>query len=345
MEKEPVLHLLKSNVFSGAENVVVQIIRLFRHERKMFYCSPKGKIVDSLKMRGIRHISLKSFNPVILWEIINKYNIGIIHAHDPGASVLASLIPKKIMIIAHIHGNHDNMKIISFKSVLFLISSLRYRKIIWVSNSCYNDYYFKKYLKSKSMILENIINPEEVKMKQLENSLAESYDCIYLGRLSQEKDPIRAIEIIKKVVMKIPNFKMVFVGDGVLRHDCQKLVEKYKLDNNIFFKGFQDNPIPYLYNSKILLMTSRYEGVPMSALEAMCLGKPIISTPTDGLIELIDLNKTGFYSDDDNQLIEYIIKLYKNKEMYKLISQNALQRFTNYNDIEYYKKRIEECYE
>ena len=345
MKKKPVLHLLKSNVFSGAENVVVQIIRLFKNERNMFYCSPTGKIAESLNMRGIKYIPLKSFNPLSIWKIINKYNINIIHAHDPGACVLAAMVPKKITIIAHVHGNHDNMKIISLKSVLFLICSLRYKKIIWVSNSSYNDYYFKNYLKRKSFILENVINPSEIEDKILKDRITENYDCIYLGRLSQEKDPIRAIKIIREVVREIPNFKMVFVGDGILKGDCQKLVKKYKLDNNIIFKGFQNNPIPYLYNSKLLLMTSKYEGIPMSALEAMCLGKPIISTPTDGLLELIDLNVTGFYSDNNNELIEYIIKLYNDKNKYDLMSRCALCRFEKYNNVENYKKRIGECYE
>lgn len=343
MESSKVLHLLKSNVFSGAENVVVQIINLFKHDRKMYYCSPNGKIRNSLKMRNIKYISLNKFNPIFLYSIVKKYQINIIHAHDPGACVLASFIPLKI--IAHIHGNHDNMKILSFKSILFLISSFRFKKIIWVSNSCLNDYYFKKYVENKSIILENVIDSNEIYKKSFNNDLKEVYDCIYLGRLSPEKNPIRAIKIINEVVKKIPNYKVVFVGDGILRADCEQLVKKYNLDENVCFIGFQNNPIKYLKNSNVLIMTSIYEGIPMSALEAMCLGKPIVSTPTDGLINLIQLNKTGFYSSNDNQLIDFMIELYKNNQVYNYLSQNTLKRFKKINNLEKYKKKIEECYE
>lgn len=343
MESSKVLHLLKSNVFSGAENVVVQIINLFKHDRKMYYCSPNGKIRNFLKMRNIKYISLNKFNPIFLYSIVKKYQINIIHAHDPGACVLASFIPLKI--IAHIHGNHDNMKILSFKSILFLISSFRFKKIIWVSNSCLNDYYFKKYVENKSIILENVIDSNEIYKKSFNNDLKEVYDCIYLGRLSPEKNPIRAIKIINEVVKKIPNYKVVFVGDGILRADCEQLVKKYNLDENVCFIGFQNNPIKYLKNSNVLIMTSIYEGIPMSALEAMCLGKPIVSTPTDGLINLIQLNKTGFYSSNDNQLIDFMIELYKNNQVYNYLSQNTLKRFKKINNLEKYKKKIEECYE
>ena len=343
MEDGKVLHLLKSNVFSGAENVVVQIINLFKYDRKMYYCSPNGKIEDSLKMRSIEYISLNRFNPIFLYSIVKKYKINILHAHDPGACVLASFMPLKI--IAHIHGNHDNMKVLSFKSLLFLISSFRFKKIIWVSNSCLNDYFFKKYIENKSIILENVIDSNEVYKKSFNNDLKEIYDCIYLGRLSPEKNPIRAIKIINKVVRKVPNYKAVFVGDGILRNDCEQLVTKYNLNENIHFVGFQDNPIKYLKNSKVLLMTSIYEGIPMSALEAMSLGKPIVSTPTDGLINLIQLGQTGFYSSDDNQLTDFMIKSYKNKQAYKCLSENTLKRFKKINNLERYKTKIEECYE
>ncbi|WP_050636071.1 glycosyltransferase [Candidatus Stoquefichus sp. SB1] len=344
MNKKRVLHVLRSNVYSGAENVVCQLINIFKQDYQMFYCSPVGKIEDTLKEKNINYIKLIKFNPLNLRKIVSHNSIDIIHAHDPGACVLASLTFNKKKIIAHVHGNHTNMKSLTLKSVLFLISSMKFDKIIWVSESSLKDYFFYKLIKNKSIILMNIISPEEIYYKS-KLYQTERFDCIYLGRLSEEKNPIRAIRIIKDVVKEIPDYRMIFVGDGVLFNECKKYAESLRLENNITFVGYQNNPYPYLYQSDVLLMSSIYEGTPMSALEAMSLGKPIISTPTDGLTDLIKLNETGFYSNDDIEMSRFMKMLKKDRNYYLELSENTRKRFNDLNDLEKYKECMRQIYE
>ena len=66
------------------------------------------------------------------------------------------------------------------------------------------------------------------------------------------------------------------MGDGDLARHIVELSKKLGIDKNVTFFGFRDNPIKILYCSKVMLMTSRYEGTPMSALEAQALGVPIV---------------------------------------------------------------------
>ena len=91
-------------------------------------------------------------------------------------------------------------------------------------------------------------------------------------------------------------------------------------------------------------MTSIYEGVPMCALEAMSLGLPIISTPTDGLVEIIEQNKNGFYSNSDEEISKKIINLLKNNDEYKKMSSNALKKSKKLNDINKYKETLNKYY-
>lgn len=138
---------------------------------------------------------------------------------------------------------------------------------------------------------------------------------------------------------------MIFVGDGVLFNECKKYAESLRLENNITFVGYQNNPYPYLYQSDVLLMSSIYEGTPMSALEAMSLGKPIISTPTDGLTDLIKLNETGFYSNDDIEMSRFMKMLKKDRNYYLELSENTRKRFNDLNDLEKYKECMRQIYE
>lgn len=92
--------------------------------------------------------------------------------------------------------------------------------------------------------------------------------------------------------------------------ELKEYINNNNLNNNVFLLGFQTNPYVYIKNSKIMLLTSIYEGTPMCALEALCLGKPIVSTPTDGMKDLIKQGFNGFLSDKDDELINNIINYY-----------------------------------
>lgn len=341
-----VLHLLSSNKFSGAENVVCQIINMYKDDNKyeMVYCSLDGPIKNTLKENNIIYYPLKKMNYFEVNKAIKYYNPDIIHAHDAKASILACIASKGLKIISHIHGNHDNMKKFSLKSILYYIISKKINFIFWVSNSSLEGYKYKNKIRNKSEVLYNVINLNELRKKVEQDKNEYNFDCIFLGRLCSIKDPIRLINILSLVKKELPDFKMVIIGDGELKEKCKKLVKQLNLSNNIVFMGYKSNPLKILHDSKIMIMTSKYEGTPMCALEAMSLGVPIVSTPTDGLCELIENNKTGFLSNKDEVLAKYIIKLIKNESLREEFSVNTKKRFTKLNDTNRYKERIENAY-
>ena len=140
-----VLHLLASNVYSGAENVVCQIIKMFEDSCDMYYCSPRGTVENTLQDKGVKYIPINNLNKKELKKIYDEYKPDVIHAHDVRASVVASSLCKKCKIISHIHGNDErNMGKITLKSLVYALSVKKFSKIFWVSNSCLEKYYFKK---------------------------------------------------------------------------------------------------------------------------------------------------------------------------------------------------------
>ena len=120
-----ILHLLSTNSFSGAENVVCQIISMYSNEKNvtMIYCSPDGKIREKLLEKKIDFLPLEKLNYASMKKAILKYKPDVIHAHDIKASICASLFSKNIEVISHIHGNSLSMRKVSLKSILFLLVS------------------------------------------------------------------------------------------------------------------------------------------------------------------------------------------------------------------------------
>lgn len=342
-----IMYLMSTNAFSGAENVVCQIINLFRKDKsyEMIYTSEIKDNKTNLDDRNIDYYDLKKFNYKNVKSAIRDLKPDIIHAHDAKAVVMACLCSKHAKIIAHIHGNHENLRKFNLKTFLLKIFSNKVDKYIWVSDSALNDFYYCDKVKEKSEVIYNVVSKEELqeKVNEDENSYP-SYDIIFLGRLSYPKNPMRALKVISIVAKQKSNLKVAFVGDGELKKDFLEEIKINNLESVVDFYGFVNNPYKILYLSKILLMTSRYEGTPMSALESIALGIPIVSTPTDGLINIIDDGNTGYIDDKDDKLAEKILMLLSDEEKRIKMSNKVCKFSSRINDIDNYKNRFKKIY-
>lgn len=349
MKKIKVLHLISTDVFSGAENVACQIIKKFENNEnyEMVYCSKLGKNEERLNNLGINLLPIKKFDYFSVKKAIKEYNPDVVHAHDIKASIMAAIIcDDKIKIISHVHCNHENMRKKNMKTLLFNYFSKKYSKIIWVSQSAFDNYIYSDRVKDKSIVLYNVIDKNGI-FNAIKNDKENygTFDIIYLGRLTYAKYPERLINIIKQIKDKGYNIKAAVVGTGELYDDIKELIHKFKLDKNVKLFGYVTNPYKILNSSKILVMTSRYEGTPMVALEAMALGKPIISTPTDGMVDIIDNEKNGFLSNSDFELVNKIIEILNDEEKYLSMSNYVKHKSDEVNNIQIYCEKMRKIYE
>jgi len=236
------------------------------------------------------------------------------------------------------------MRKTSLKSLLFLIVSKKVEHIFWVSDSSLSQYKFYKQICNKSSVLVNVVDKKEIIYNSKKFNIDEKYDAVFVGRLVKLKNPKRLLNIFLSVVGKVPTAKLAIVGNGPMYDELKEYINNNNLNNNVFLLGFQTNPYVYIKNSKIMLLTSIYEGTPMCALEALCLGKPIVSTPTDGMKDLIKQGFNGFLSNNDDELINNIIKLITNDKKLLQMSKNADNDSTKNNDIVKYKKVLNQYY-
>lgn len=340
-----VLHVLNSKIYSGAEKVVSQIIEMFRDDVEMVYCSRDSQIVwDILEEQGISYVSLKELTPFELGRVIREQKPDLIHAHDMRASFVASLCCGKIPLISHIHNNAYDARGLSAKSIAYLWAGFKAKHIIWVSKSSYEGYCFHKLFADKSSVLYNIIDLEQLYKKRDQDENAYDFDIIYVGRLTEQKNPQRLMEVCAKVREQKPDVRMAVVGTGELEEQTKQRCAELGLQENVQFLGFQSNPIKMVHDSKVMLLTSRWEGTPMCALEAMALGVPVVSTPADGMKDLIEDDVDGYLHDEDAVLAEKILRIVKDSSLRGRMSQNAIRKSRIINDAETYKEAILSCY-
>ena len=146
------------------------------------------------------------------------------------------------------------------------------------------------------------------------------------------------VEAFVEIANEHPNWKCVIYGDG----DAREKVEAYAIKNNnnqIEFKGRQDNIAEKIKNSSIFVLSSKSEGMPNALMEAMALGLAVIATdcPCGGPKELIEENKNGLLIavDDKNALKAEIIRLIINKNVREELGKEAY-----YFMKDYYSKKV-----
>ena len=341
-----VLHILFSSHYSGAENVVCQIISLFSQSKDvdMVYCSPEGPVRQALENRNVPCDLMNEFSILEIKKAIKRNNPDVIHTHDMKATVYTSIATSKIPIVAHIHVNNSTTQKFNLKSLVFFIAAHRVKHLFWVSHSSFNGYFFHKYLEKKSTILYNVIDSDDLRRKAEIDKNTYNYDIVYIGRLTYQKNPQRLMFVIKLIHQKNPNVKVAIAGSGDLESVTRTIANEYELCDNIDFLGFLDNPYKILRDSKIMIMTSRWEGTPMSALEAMTLGVPIVSTPSDGLCELVDDGTTGFLCNDDEDIVNKCLLLINDAAIRRDFSHASMKKAEQMMDINYYKTSLLEVY-
>lgn len=340
-----VLHVLYSDIYTGAEKVAAQIIKAFEGKVDMAYASLNSQSVwDILDAQGIRHFGFDSLTPGTLGKIIREYKPDVIHAHDMRASFVAALCCGRIPLISHIHNNAYDSRGLSVKSIAYLVGGFRAKEILWVSNSSYEGYFFHKLFAKKSRVLYNIIDAGKIHEMVAQDETGYDYDVLYLGRLTYQKDPQRLMRLSAILKEKKPDIKIAVVGAGELEEETGQLCEQLGLQENVQFLGFRSNPARMIRDSKAVVLTSRWEGTPMCALEAMCLGTPVVSTPTDGMKDITQNGVNGYLSDDDAVLAECLLKLINDAQHRKALGQKAQADFARMNDEQAYNDTIYSCY-
>lgn len=334
--KPKVLYILNTSSYSGAENVVITIINNLKDQYDVAYVSYDGKIREKLEQEGILFLPIKKMSIKELRRVVHSFQPSIIHAQDFTASIMAGLATWRIPIISHLHNNPPWIKTYCPKAILYYLFSIRFKQIVTVSDSIMNEYVFGHLLKSKTNMLSNPVDTRKISIHSKEDSESiPSYDVVFLGRLAEQKDPIRFIERMNGVIELNPNIKIAMIGDGPLRDECNTRIQELNFSKNISLIGFLNNPYPILSKAKVLCMTSKWEGFGLVAIEAMTLGKPVVATPVGGLPGLID-NTCGFLTEEDYLYEEEITRLLTDTSYYSRKSEGAKRKAEDLNNINEY---------
>ena len=248
---------------------------------------------------------------------------------------LLYLLIKNDKKVSAIHRKNSNLeKVKKVFSTYSENSEELFEKINWIEGDI-ND------LESLSFAFKNIqtlYNPIEHYNAKLplteENSLNYEYVLFY-GRLVDEVKNLKLlINAYHKSILSEREIKLLIVGDGKDKDMLKEMVQRLGLSEMILFKPFMPNPFPIVKGAKYTLLTSNHEGFPMTILESLACGTPVVSVDCkSGPNEIIRNTFNGLLVSNNNieELVNAMNSFILNSELYnncKLNTKVSISQFT-----------------
>lgn len=213
-------------------------------------------------------------------------------------------------------------------------------KVVFVSQRAMQNFFEKFQMFVPSVCIYNIVDINHIQRLAADEKVEHScFTVTSIGTLNSVKAFDRIIRIAKRFQEESYHIRFQIIGEGgeekLLKKQCCEL----GVQDTVFFLDFMNNPYPYLKESDIYVSTSRSEGFSLVICEAMCLGIPVVATPTAGAIELLDGGEYGvLVGHDDDSIYQGIKKLINDKQLRQLYAEKATFRSDIFNAEEVMRK-------
>jgi len=351
-----ILYFTRTMGLGGTENVVLQLCEIMNKNRKIVVCSCGGVNVEQLSNMGIKHYlipDIENKNPKvaimtlkILLKIIRDENIEIIHTHHRMAAFYVRIIGfiKKIISINTAHNTFKDKKLLTkfaYKNTNLIAVGKEVKR-----NLC--EFYG---LPSEQVtIIYNGIKPfdKEIQTIDLIDEFRKKgyYIVGNVGRLSEQKGFKYFIEAASIVLKENSMVKFLIIGEGEERVKLEEIVRKLNLDESIIFMGYRNDVQNIISQLDLVVLTSLWEGLPLTPLEAFSVEKTIIATAVDGTIEIVDDEINGFLVEPKNSNIvaEKITNLLKDEEKRKQFGKNAKEKYKSEFSFDAFSEKYKKYY-
>jgi len=337
--KKKILIISSSAKTGGGPSHIFLLRKLLKNEFDFYLVMPKlSSKLDDLELTKYLEISERKVIFQDIYKLIafaKNNSIDIIHAHGKGAGLIGRLI--KIFLrkplIYTFHGIHTEClgDIKKFAYILYenLTGWIDNEKVFVSSSELRKAKNMHLYFKANFSIINNATKNMSFKKnyKKSKNQTIginnEKKNIISICRLVDQKNIFEIFAIAKN----LPKYNFIILGHGYLYQSAIKFIRLNKI-NNVYLQGNKDDIYKYLYISDLFLSCSLYEGHPISILEAMSLGLPIVASKVVGNLDTIKDNQSGlFYKlGDINDALYCIEKIMLNEKIKNRISINAFKR-------------------
>ena len=344
-----ILHVINNLTTGGAEKLLLDTIPLFNQKG----CSVDLLLIDSSdfpylnKLKEISNCNIYSldskniYNPINIFLMIpylKKYDLFHVHLFPAQYWVvfakLISFSKTKLVFTEHSTSNrrmgnflfrfidrfiykfYDNVVCITeeIRNVLMIHANLNANKLTIIENGINIDL-FNKSIAVKKNIVDNNLSETDVLL-------------IQVAGFRYQKDQTTTIKSLYYLPI---NVKLLLVGDGEFRNDLEKLVKDLNLQDRVFFLGIRLDVAVLMKSSDVVVISSHWEGMPLSVIEGMAVKKPVVASNVAGVFQLVDGVGILFEKGNEKELATKIKELLVDDGYYNKIAEAGFERAKQYD--------------
>lgn len=353
-----ILQVINSLATGGAEKLIIDTVPLY---------NKRGIQVDVLVLQGKNQPFLEKlkalnccsvfslgqssvYNPLHVFKIISylkKYDVVHVHLFPAlywvAMAKLLSFSKVKLVFTEH---NTNNRRMSS--AILTALDKRMY--------ACYHSVVCIT-TEVKTVLLKHL-NKSDPKFIIINNGV--DLEVIYKAQAYDKNFVEKSIERTDKLLIQVAGFreqkdqstlitamvhlpatvKLLLVGDGILREECEVLVKELHLQSRVFFLGLRMDIPALLKTADVVVLSSKYEGLSLSSIEGMSAGKPFVASNVPGLSDIVSGAGVLFECGNAKELASEIQLLLDDKNYYDKIALQCQERVQQYDIVNMIEKHI-----
>ena len=329
-----VCHITSGDQWAGAEVMCYRLLRGLQEYKNIEQSAilfNEGKLAEEIRMLGIPLWVIDETRMNFIRMVRNFQTIikdikpDILHSHRIKENIFAYLSVKStnkdISLIATLHGmpepilfKYKIMKHFLLSKFNYFILSRYFKFVIAVSDDM-QKLLIKKYGFSEEKI-KLIYNGTEIPPDH-SRAKKDTFVIGTAGRLFPIKNYTLLVDIANEIAKITDDIRFELAGEGPEKEHILGLIQKFNIGEVFTLKGFVDDIKTFYMGLDLYINTSWHEGLPMSILEAMAHGLPVVASNTGGLKEIVNDGVQGYLIDGHNPKLfsETCLKLYRNPEL------------------------------
>lgn len=317
MMRYRLLFLLYSEVRAGLEEHVLSLLQELSREHFTLGLACPDTLVDAMAtelealpvevfpMTTVQWTKIHTVRR--LWKVLRSFRPDIVHCHLFRATLVGAPLARVAgvpVVLETYHGREvwrqgflkghfvvdrlvsryvDRIIAVSEAAARFLVEGKRIAaaKITVIPNGRDLAAFEPRNAQARAMIRQSLRLPDTAPVLGV------------VGRLEAQKGHRFLLEAMPQVLAEFPDTRLLLVGDGSLRAQLATQVGQLGLRHAVIFAGFQRDIPSYVAATDVMVLPSLYEGLPLTAIEAAAMGKPMVATAVDGTPEVIRHRTTG----------------------------------------------------
>jgi len=280
-----------------------------------------------------------SFNPSSIEKALEKEKFDVLHFHNFGVPLAWQILEaSQALNILTFHANLEGNKLLkNFPQLLYPFRKTIQWKIDGIIGVAPLILKYFKNFKGPKKVIPNGIDLDNFypKVPKIKKFLDNKINILFIGRIEERKGLIYLLKAFKILEKKFPNLRLIIVGEGELRENCENFTKKNNL-KEVFFEGEKRGKEvpPYYTTSDIFVSPAIFgESFGLVLLEAMASRVPVVAFANQGYQELLKEKKGAFLVPPKNYkaLAKKIEVLIKNPQLRKEMGQKGIKEAQEYS--------------